>query len=234
MFKNMFKDGKLTIRSALYLDQFLVNIVMGFSAPITVTYFMANLTPGFIAMAAILIKLARLALNVCMQSKIAIKWVSQNFIPIMLMVDAIYLITALLGEEHTAFRHVIYNLIGATVIMVLKMVRKDNTCNCLKGTNIVTFNAACDSVAMVGSLMGGALVAIVLQVGTIGVTPVMIAESIVCMIAHAMQAYANYRVRGLIPEERRYTLIEVINDIASLKESKKLNEEDEGTSIFDQ
>lgn len=217
--------SKFTARTALYMDQFLVNIVIGFSAPITINYFMQHLTPDFIAMVAIIIRISRLMLNICLESKIAIKWVSQNFIKIIIFMDMIFLSTALVGAQHIQYRHIVYNLVGATMLMTIKMVRKDNINSCLTGTDVVTFNASCDSVAMTGALLGSGLISVILQADVnVSVSAAMIAEAIICAIAHMMQAYANYRIKYFSEQEgvveKRYTVMEMINDITRVFSNK--------------
>lgn len=51
------KEGRLTIRTCLYLDEFLVMTAIAFSMPITLTYFYDIIKPEIIAAAGIIFRL---------------------------------------------------------------------------------------------------------------------------------------------------------------------------------
>lgn len=228
-------NGKLTIRAALYLNAFLISLVVGFSAPVTVVYFNSHISPELVATFAIVIKLCGIVVSYIKQSKVAIRYIAQNFIRLMLVCEAIFLGLALIGELHPEVRYIGYNLICVLGIKLLQVARKDNIVNCLKGTAIIAFNATCDTWGLVGSLVGSALCSVVLVFGELNVTFCMLLEFVGCLIGHCFQAYANKRIRRDIRTDlEEYTLVEAINDIFRVKAKKAEKKDDEDDSIFDQ
>lgn len=226
-----FNKGKLTIRAALYLDAILISFVMGFSAPITVQYFVSHVTPELISSLAIVLKIGGVLISYIKQSKKAIRWIADNFIKLMIICDCTYLFLALTGESNPEMRYILYNLIGVLGVKLLQSVKKDNIANCLKGTAIINFSAKCDTCGLIAALAGAGMCVIVLQLYPISITTCMLIETIGCMLGHWNQAYANKRIREIKPNIESFSLVEVINDLAKDKKDKTQKEED---SIFDQ
>jgi len=227
-------NGRLTIRAALYLNALLISLVMGFSVPVTLVYFTSHISPELVATFTIVLKLCGIVVSYIKQSKIAIRWVAQHFVAMMLTCEAVYLVLALIGEMHPDMRYIGYNLIGAVGIKLLQVARKDNIVNCLKGTAIIAFNATCDTWGLVGALVGSGLCSVVLLFEEVNVTFCMLVEFVGCLIGHLFQAYANRRIRTEIRTDlQEYTLVEAINDVFRVK-GRKVKKDDDDDSIFDQ
>lgn len=131
------------------------------------------------------------------QSKLMIRWVANRFIPIIIVTDGIFLILALIGADFLITRYLGYNLICIIREEIIQVVRKDNIVNCLKGTTIVTFSAKCETIGLIGGLLGGGISTIVLMLIEISVTQAMLIEFFLCTISHWLQAFANKRIREL-------------------------------------
>ena len=229
-----FCKGKLTIRAALYLSAFFISLVMGFSAPVTTVFFMSHVSPGLVATFSIVLKLCGIFVSYIKQSEIAVRWISQNFLILMISCEAVFLGLALIGEVHPEIRYIGYNLICVVGIKLLQVVRKDNISNCLKGTSIITFNSTCDTWGLSASFIGAALCSLALQFGELNVTLCMLIELIGCGIGHAFQVYANKRIlEDIRPELKNIhiTFSEALNDICQRKRDKHKKSDD---SIFDQ
>lgn len=231
--KNFFVNGKLTIRAAIYLSSFISCTILGFTVPIIMKFIISNISETLIAATSMLVTILGIIMSYLKQSKILIKFVSSNFIPIMIIMDSAYFILASLGEAHPDIRLVGYNLISVLALGLLKVVRKDNICNCVEGTTIVTFDAKCNTIGLIGKALGGIAVIIALEIVKIDITLAMFMEAGFCMIAHWLQAYTNIRINKDILKNNntKITISEVLNDIFKKKTNKKDNKDD---SIFDQ
>lgn len=222
----------LTIRMALYLDAFLISTIMGFSMPITTTFFYSVLTPQFIASAAIGFRLMGVITSYIKQSYLMIKWLSNNFIKIVLLVDIIYLLSAIFGAGYPEMRFLIYNITGITAVKLLQAVRTDNIANCLHGTTIVTFKAKTTTIGLIGGIIGSAAAVVILDIIKIDVTVAMVCECLFCSLGHWLQAFANKRVYQLgIMTRSEVSFIEAFNDLIKGKNNKNKEGDD---SILDQ
>ena len=222
----LFKNGHLTIRSALYLNAILIDLVMGFSAPVTVNYFMGHLTPEFIASCTILFRLSSVVTSFIKQSEVAIKYISQKFLKLMLICDISFFCISCVGEANPELRFLVYNMICICGIKLLTVVRKDNINNCLEKSEITIFNAKCDTWALIASLIGATMLVIISKFGTPSVTVCMLLESSICACAHWFQLYANRRIKAtLYYDPKIYTLKEVINDVVKIKRINKNRKE---------
>ena len=228
-----FVNGRLTVRAALYLSAFCISLVMGFSAPLTVNYFISHVTPTLIASLGIVLKLVGILVSYIKQSKIAIRYISQNFMTGMIICDILFLILAIFGEANPEMRYVGYNLICAGGIKLLQVVRHDNTANCLKGTSIIAFNAKCDTCGLIANLLGASCYLVISNMVILSVTQCMFIECIGCAFGHWMQLYANRRIKKDILKNKlpEYTMIDVLNDLVRVKNNKVEDKED---NIFDQ
>jgi hypothetical protein len=235
----LFKDGNLTIRAALYLNAVLIDLVMGFTAPVTVNFFMSHLTPEYIAACTVLFRLTSVVASFIKQSEVAIKYISQKFLKLMIACDISFFIVACIGEANPELRFLAYNMICICGIKLLTVVRKDNINNCLNKSAITTFNASCDTWALIASLIGASMLVVVTKFGTPNVTICMIVECIVCAMAHWCQLYANRRIKKLLYcDPKNYTLKEVINDVTSvrhkIKYKKNRDRSKDNSDVFDQ
>lgn len=230
-----FCKGRLTIRAALYLSAFFISLVMGFSAPVTTVFFMSHVSPGLVATFSIVLKLCGIFVSYVKQSEAAVRWISQNFLPLMIGCEAVFLVLALIGEMHPEIRYVGYNMICVVGIKLLQVVRKDNISNCLKGTSIITFNSTCDTWGLSASFIGAALCSLALELfGNLNITLCMFIELVGCGIGHGFQVYANKRILEDIRPELKsvhVTFSEALNDICQRKKDKRKKSDD---SIFDQ
>ena len=155
----------------------------------------------------------------------------------MIFTDTCYITVALFGAEFPEFRFLAYNIVGICAIKLMKAVRKDNIANCLQKTAIVTFEAKCDTIGLLGGCIGSALIVAVLEIVNVDVTVSMIIEASVCICAHVLQYYANIKVKfvkqkilGEAPDPE-YSFSEVLNDLFKGKSNKKQDTADD--SIFD-
>lgn len=234
---NYFNNGRITIRASLYLSSFIISIMMGFSAPVTTVYFLRHVSPELVSTLAIVLKLCMVFNSYIRQSKVAVQWITDHFIQMVLVCEVVYFILAIIGEMHPEIRYVGYNLIGCVVVKLLLTARQSNIVNCLKGNSIITFNAACDTWGLVGSLLGSALCATLLVFGDINITACMLLEFAGCTVGHILQAYANNRIqKELLKKQELYTLVDVLNDLVRVKRKKDeiRKSSDEDDSIFDQ
>ena len=211
----------LTLRMALYLDSLLISAIMAFSAPITTTFFYSILTPEFIAAATIAFRLMGVVTSYVKQSDLMIKWLSNNFIKLVILVDLIFLTVAIFGAKYPDVRFIAYNLTCITAIKLLQTVRDNNIVNCLSGTSIVTFKAKCNTIGLLGGLFGGAIAVVTLDMVNIDVTTAMILECGFCTVAHWMQAYANMKAHklGIIPKYE-VTFSEAVNGLIKYRKKK--------------
>lgn len=156
----------------------------------------------------------------------------------MVVCESIYFVLALIGEWHPEVRYIGYNLVGCVGIKLLSVARQSNIVNCLKGDSIVTFNATCDTWAFIGGFIGMSACTTLLVFGEIDITLCMLLEFAGCLIGHLFQLYANRRIRRdiLHVDTNKYTIIDVINDLARVKKRKSQtrHENDNNDSIFDQ
>lgn len=230
----LFKEGRLTIRMCLYLDAFLITAVMAFSLPITLTYFYGVISAELVAAAAILFKIVGIVMSFIKQSKLMIRWIAANFIPAVIVIDSIFFVLAIIGADFPEIRYIGYNLICIIGVKLLQIVRKDNTANCLKGTTIVTFSAKCETIGLIGGLLGGAISVVALSMTDIPVTVAMLIENFFCAIAHWMQAFANKRIHelGLVPVEKVTFLVALEDSLTMHKKKTAIKEEDD--TVFDQ
>lgn len=230
--------GRLTIRTSLYISAFMISIVMGFSAPVTMVYFVNHVSPELVSTLAIVLKLCGVVVSYVKQSKVAIQWIADHFLGLLLGTEAVYLVLALIGEANPEIRYIGYNLIGCVGIKILKVACQSNVVNCLKSDAIIAFNATCDTWALVGSLIGSSVCATILMFRDINVTACMLLEFTGCSIGHAFQLYANRRIRFYILRANKgeYTIIDVLNDLARVKKRKSemRRKDDNDDSIFDQ
>ena len=230
-----FCNGKLTVRAAMYFNALCISLVMGFSAPITTVYFLSHVTPSLVASFSIVLKLCGIIVSYIKQSEIAVRWISKNFVPLMIGCEMVFMALAAIGEMHPEVRYIGYNLICVVGVKLLQVVQKDNIANCLKGSAITSFTAKCDTWALVGSFVGAGICSMVLTFQEISVTICMIIEFIGCSIGHGFQVYINKRIRKDIrPElqECKVTFVDAINDVCRRKRkniAQKVND-----SIFDQ
>lgn len=217
--KRFYNNGKLTIKAALYLTYFLIYFILGFSVPIITKYIFYHISTSLIASTTILLTVLGIMLSYMKQSEILIKFVSQNFIILMIFIDCAFLILATIGEQYPEIRFVGYNVTGLVGIGLLKVVYKDNICNCLSKTSIITFDAKCNTIGMIGKLLGSTIVIIILEIIKINVTLAMYLEALFCIIGHALQAYANMRIKNDILHEKinKITFIDVLNDMFKRK-----------------
>lgn len=223
---------KLSIRTCLYTNAFLISMIMAFSVPITAIFFYSHISSTLIAGSAIVFRLVGVFMSYIKQSKIAIRYISDNFYKLMIVIDACYILLSLIGESYPDIRFFCYNLIGIAGVKLMQVVNKDNIANCLHGTSIITFGAKCDTIGLLGGCLGSALSVVILEITSVNVTVCMLLEALVCMIAHWLQYYANYKIQslGVIPMEK-YTFHEVVNDLIMRRNNKNNVESDE--SIFD-
>lgn len=234
MAEYLFKDGNLTIRATLYLNEILISLVMGFTSPVIVNFFMSHLTPEYIATCTIIFRLSKVGVSFVKQSIVATHWVSQNFIKIMILTDISFFSIACIGESNPELRFLVYNMICICGTQLMKAVKMDNINNCIHDSALTIFKAKVDTWGLLASLFGAALLVAVTKFISPSVTFCMIVECLICAIAHWFQLYANNRIKKLIyrvPKE--YTIKEVINDIVSIRRVKrnrrelnKLNKED--------
>lgn len=232
-------NGRLTIRASLYISAFMISVVMGFSAPVTTVYFISHVSPELVSTLAIVLKLWGVLNSYIKQSKVAIQWITNHFLQLMIICESVYFTLALIGEAHPEVRYVGYNLIGLAGVKLLQVARQSNIVNCLKGNAIIAFNATCDTWALIGSLIGSAVCASLLVFGEINVTLCMLLEFAGCMIGNIFQLYANKRIqRDLLHKDGcEYTIVDVLNDLARVKKRKsQIHREsaDDDDSIFDQ
>lgn len=234
MSRYLFKDGKLTIKSALYLNEILICLVMGFTSPVIINFFMSHLTPEYIAACTIVFRLTKVVVSLVKQSIIATYWFSQHFIKIMLLSDISFFCISIVGEENPELRYFVYTMICICGIQLLSAVRKDNINNCIHGSALTVFNAKCNTWGLIASLFGAALLLVITKFATPSVTVCMIIECIICAVAHWFQLYANRRIKKLVYNvPREYTFKDVLNDVLTMrktnknkKELNKLNKED--------
>ena len=217
-----FRDGNLTIRAALYLNEILISLVMGFTSPVIVNFFMSHLTPEYIATCTIIFRLSKVAVSFIKQSIIATHWISQHFLKIMLLTDVAFFSIACVGESHPELRFLVYNMICICGTQLMKAVKMDNINNCLHDSAITIFRAKCDTWGLLASLFGAALLVVVTNFISPSVTFCMIVECAICAVAHWFQLYANKRIKKLIyVAPREYTLKEAINDVVSVRKKIK-------------
>ena len=208
----LFKNGSLTIRAALYLNEILISLVMGFTSPVIVNFFMSRLTPEYIAACTIIFRLSKVTVSFIKQSIIATHWISQNFIKVMLLTDVAFFSIACVGESYPELRFFVYNMICICGTQLMTAVKNDNVNNCLHDSALTIFKAKCDTWGLLASLFGAALLVVVTNFISPSVTFCMIIECAICAVAHWFQLYANRRIKKLIyvaPKE--YTLKEVIS-----------------------
>jgi hypothetical protein len=160
------------------------------------------------------------------QSIIATRWISQNFMKIMLLTDVSLFAIACVGESNPELRFLIYNMICICGTQLMKAVKMDNINNCIHDSALTIFRAKCDTWGLLASLFGAALLVAVTKFVSPSVTFCMLIECGICAVAHWFQLYANKRIKKLIyrvPKE--YTIKEVINDIVSIKRVNKNKKE---------
>ncbi len=226
MSKYFFKDGNLTIRAALYLNEVLISLVMGFTSPVIVNFFMAHLTPEYIATCTIIFRLSKVGVAFIKQSIIATRWISQNFMKIMILTDISFFSIACVGESNPELRFLVYNMICICGTQLMKAVKMDNINNCIHDSALTIFRAKCDTWGLLASLFGAALLVAITKIASPSVTFCMIIECLICAIAHWFQLYANRRIKKLIYKvPKEYTIKEVINDIVSVKRVNKNRKE---------
>ena len=117
---NYFNNGRLTIRASLYLSSFIICIVMGFSAPVTTVYFLRHVSPELVSTLTIVLKLCMVFNSYIKQSKVAVQWITDHFIQMVLVCEVVYFILAIIREMHPEIRYVGYNLIGCVGAKLLK------------------------------------------------------------------------------------------------------------------
>lgn len=225
-----FKNGKLTINSAIFLTHILISFIMGITGPVTVKFFNSQdaVTEGVIYVTGILAALGGAFIAWVSTSPVMLEWMTRRFMAISILVDIGFVIIALFGAEFPVERYIVYKMIGVFGVEILRNVQKRNANLAMEtdGERLTIFNAKCNyygkRASFVGAIIGFIFWAFGIQ---LVVTLAMMIEFVVCFIAHALQIYANYRIqKDVLHKTIKTSFLDGLNDCLKPKKKKEYKE----------
>lgn len=227
-----FKNGRLTINSAIYLSNILISFIMGITPPITVKYFTAHeaITPAIISTTVVLTTIAGSFMAWLCTSTKMLDWLARRFMYISLASDLMFLFTALFGASHPVGRFLTYKIICLFGLELLKRVQKRNVNLSMAddGDRLSVFNNTCEWYSKCAGVFGGSVgLAIYFMDYQLNVTLAMMLETIVCSTAHALQIYTNYRIqKDVLKKNIDQDFIDALNNCFTLKKKNHFKSED--------
>ena len=222
-----FKNGKLTINSAIFLTHILISFIMGVTGPITVKFFTSQpaVTEGVIYITGIFAALGGVFIAWISTSTVMLEWMTRRFIMISILVDIGFVAVAFFGADHPVERYIIYKMIGVFGVEILRNVQKRNANLAMEsdGERLTIFNAKCNyygkRAGFFGALIGFTMWAFGIS---LVVTLAMFIEFVVCFIAHILQIYANYRIqKDVLHKEIKVTFVQALNDCLRPRKKKE-------------
>lgn len=222
-----FKNGKLTINSAIFLTHILISFVMGITGSITVKYFTSQpaVTEGVMYITAICTAFGGAFIAWISTSTIMLEWMTRRFTSISIFVDVIFVIIAFYGADYPVERYIIYKLIGVFGVDILRNVQKRNINLAMEndGERLSIFNNTCLYYAKRSAVVGVLIGLFMWSFGlAFAVTFAMFLEFAICFIAHLLQIYANYRIQqDVLHKKITVTFIDAINDCLKPRQKKE-------------
>ena len=221
-----FKNGKLTINSAIYLTHILISFIMGITAPVTVKYFTSHelVTTAVINVTAVACTLAGSFLAWSCTSTKMLDWMTRRFVAISVAIDVVLLLIAIFGADHPVERFFIYKIIGIVGIDILRKVQKRNINLSMAndGDRLSVFNNTREYYAKCAAVSGGLIgLFIYFTRYELDVVTAMFAEFSVCLVAHILQIYANHRIqKEVLHTDIKQTFIDALNHCFTTHEEK--------------
>lgn len=228
----MFKNGKLTVNSAMYLTHILISFVMGITAPITIKFFTSHelVTTSIINITNISAVAIGSLISWLATKKVVLEYFTRRFIPISILVDTMYFLIAFYGENHPVERYIFYKIVQVMGVDILKKVQKRLVNLSMKGVpeRLTLFQNKCEYYAKISGLFGGGFGLLLYMLGiTLSVSCAMTFEFGLCLIAHLFQIYANKRIqRDVLKISLNTSFVDAVNDIFRTKIKRKSNIEE--------